>query len=563
MRKKVTTVLLIIALVLFLLAAAAAGFLWYRNNHIFVEGVAYPINAAELDLREESVSLAHYDTLHAQLPNCRILWNVPFRSGYYPNTTKKLAIPDLKERDVQMLEAYFPNFEALDASGCTDYTLLEKVQADHPNWTVTYQVDIGGTAYPPDTTALELENGQYSLDALTANLPHLPQMESVFLHTPELTTEQLGQLKADFPDIAFRFTVDLLGRELTEDTTELDLSTLSSQDLPQVLEKLPLLPGIERVELMDGDTSGFSKEDVKSLMEAVPQAAVHYTFDLFGQTLSTDQEEVSYKNQKIGDEGETELRQALEIMPKCTRLILDNCRFSDEVLAQIREDYRGRTKIVWRVWFGEGGSSLTDATAIRVCGGLVDDNSHDLIYCEDVAYMDLGHDEYLDNCDFIAGMPNLEYIILSGSPIKSLEPFRVCKKLKFLEIAFCEYLTDASPLAECASLEMLNISNTHITDLSPLDELPLTHLCARLNPGGGSRISAEEQARFIEKHPDCWSSFTGSQPYGDGWRYDEDGLTPLPYYQQIRDVFMYDIFPASPNNVGWYYEEKTKWTNPD
>ncbi len=562
MKKKFLTVLLIIALLLFLLAAAAAGFLWYRDNHIFIEGVAYPIHATELDLREETISQAHYDALHAQLPNCRILWNVPFRGGYYPNDTKELAIPDLKEQDVRMLETYFPGFETLDASGCTDYTLLEKVQADHPEWTVTYQVDIGGTYYAPDTTALELENGQYSFDALTANLQHLPQVESIFLHTPELTTEQIEQLKESFPDIAFQFTVDLMGQELAEDTAELDLSKLSPQDLPQVLEKLPLLPKISKLELMDGETSGFSKEDVKALMDAVPQAAVHYTFDLFGQTLSTDQEEVSYINQKIGDEGETELRQALDILPKCTRLILDNCHFSDEVLAKIREDYRGRTKIVWRVWFGEGGSSLTDATAIRVCGGLVDDNSHDLVYCEDVVYMDVGHDEYLDSCDFIAGMPNLEYLIISGSPIKSLEPFQVCKKLKFLEIAFCSYLEDVSPLAECTSLEMLNISNTKITDLSPLDELPLTHMVA-MAWDTRDWMPQEEKTRFEEKHPDCWTQFGKGQPYGVGWRYGTDEHTTLPYYQQIRDVFMYDIFPASPNNVGWYYEEKTKWTNPN
>ena len=73
----------------------------------------------------------------------------------------------------------------------------------------------------------------------------------------------------------------------------------------------------------------------------------------------------------------------------------------------------------------------------------------------------------------------------------------------------------------------------------------------------------EEKTRFEEKHPDCWTQFGTGQPYGIGWRYDTDNHTYLPYYQQIRDVFMYDIFPASPNNVGWYYEEKTKWTNPN
>jgi len=562
-KKKVVTVLLIVALLLFVVTAAAAGFLWYRDNHIFVEGVAYSIHAAELDLREEDISLAHYDAVHAQLPDCRIVWNVPFRGGRYPNDTREMAIPDLQEQDVQMLKTYFPNFEKLDATGCTDYALLERVCSENPSWTVLYQVDIGGTAYPPDTTGLELENGQYDYDTLMENLPHLPKVTSMFLHTPELSLEQIGELKERFPEIAVACTVSLMGQEFNSDTEELDLSKLSAEELPGVLEKLPMLPNLSRLELMDGDSSSLSKADVKSLMDAMPQASIHYTFDLFGQTLSTEQEEVSYKNQRIGDEGEAELRQALDIMPQCTRLILDNCHFSNDVLAQLREDYRGRTKIVWRVWFGEGGSSLTDATAIRAVYGLVDDNCHDLVYCEDVVYMDIGHDEYLDACDFIAGMPNLEYVILSGSPIKSLEPFRACKRLKFLEIAFCEYVTDLSPLADCESLEMLNISNTHVKDLSPLDELPLTHLCALLNPGGGSRISQEEQARFIEKHPDCWSTFTGSQPYGIGWRYDEDNITPLTYYQQIRDVFMYDKDPNIPNNVGWYYEEKTQWTNPN
>ena len=67
-------------------------------------------------------------------------------------------------------------------------------------------------------------------------------------------------------------------------------------------------------------------------------------------------------------------------------------------------------------------------------------------------------------------------------------------------------------MAGCESLEMLNISNTHVTDLSPLDDLPLTHLCARLNPAGGSRVPKEEQERFIEQHPDCWASFTVPSP---------------------------------------------------
>ena len=119
-------------------------------------------------------------------------------------------------------------------------------------------------------------------------------------------------------------------------------------------------------------------------------------------------------------------------------------------------------------------------------------------------------------------------------------------------MAFCEYIESVEPLKNCENLQMLNISNTHALDLTPLDNLPLTHFCARTNPAGKSRIAAEEQARFLEQHPDCWTSFEGAQPYGVGWRYGEDEITPLDHYVAIQEAFRY---PHAPNNTGWYLDK--------
>ena len=99
---------------------------------------------------------------------------------------------------------------------------------------------------------------------------------------------------------------------------------------------------------------------------------------------------------------------------------------------------------------------------------------------------------------------------------------------------------------------MLNVSNTHVVDLSPLDDLPLTNFCAKMNPSGVPRVSKEEQERFTAQHPDCWTAFYGVQPYGPGWRYDEDEITPLPQYALLQQAFRY---PNAPNNVGWYFDE--------
>ena len=79
--KKLIAVLVVIAILLVLAIAGALGYVWYRENHIFVEDAVYPINAMSLDLREQDISVAHYEAVRDALPNCEILWNVPFLNG--------------------------------------------------------------------------------------------------------------------------------------------------------------------------------------------------------------------------------------------------------------------------------------------------------------------------------------------------------------------------------------------------------------------------------------------------------------------------------------------------
>ena len=245
---------------------------------------------------------------------------------------------------------------------------------------------------------------------------------------------------------------------------------------------------------------------------------------------------------------------ALDVMSGCKRFVLDGRgqydkmwqKISDEALAQIREDYRDKLSFVWRVYFGENGASLTDAQVLRAVYGLTDDNSKDLIYCENVRYLDLGHNEYLDYMDFLSGMKELEVAILSGAPLKSLDPIAACKNLKFLEIANCMYLPDINALKECKELEMLNISFTTFTDMSVLNDLNLTHLTCV-----SSKIEDEVIEQYMLDHPDCWTVYKGSQPYGIGWRYAENGQDHLEWYAKMVDAFKY---PNPYNNIGWYLD---------
>ena len=549
--KTLIRVLVVILIILALAVAGVVGFLWYRNNHIFVEDAVYPIDSETLDLRGEDISIEHYESIRAQLPDCVVLWDVPFQGARYPNDTQSISVKTLTEEDVEFLKTYLPKLQKVDAMQCQDYAVLEYLQAQLSQVEASYQVSLGGTSCAPDTTELVLSVGEYDYVTLMENLKYLPKVTAIKLRMPEQTPEQIDALREAYETITITCTVGLLGEEYDVETTELDLSAITSANVAEVVEKLPLLPNLTSLNLMAEDgTSPLTKVDVKKLMEAAPNVVINYSFDFYGHTISTADEEVHIKNTRIGEEGLPEVREALDIMTNCRRFVLENCQIPNEAMAQLREDYRDKTKVVWRVSYGIG-STLTDAEIIRAVYDLVDDNCHNLIYCEDAKFMDIGHNEWLDGCEFVSGMKSLEYVIISGAPIKDLTPFQNCKNLRVLEAAFCEYIESAEPLRHCTSLERLNISYTHITDLSPLDDLNLVNLCAMYYPR--SRVPQEEQERFQALKPHCMMNFVGSQPYGSAWRYD-DNNDYLPWYTLVREVFRYEIFPATPNHTGWYLD---------
>lgn len=547
-KNPVVTVLVTIAVVLTVIAVGLTAFIIYQRTHIFVENKAYPINAQSLDLREEDISYAHYDSVHAQLPDCRIVWNVPFQGGKVSSDSTRIAIQNPSPDDIWLLQTYFPDLKIIDASACDNYTALEELQKALPDVSVSYTVSLGASVALPDAQELELGAGTFDLDTLREGMLFLHQLKTVRFPKMTLALSDFGKLAEDFPDISFSYTVEILGAEYAQDTKELNLSALTGAQLEDTAQKLALLPELKNVELCGEDgMSSLSKEEAKTIIAAAPDAVFHYGFDFFGETLTTDMEEVKLKGKDIGDQGEEEIRLALDLLSNCKRFVLEDCGLSNEVLARIRDDYRDRTKVVWRIYFGEG-TSMTDAEVVRAVYHLYDSNCSNLVYLEDVRFADFGHDEFLNDGSFLAGMKNLEVLIISGSQIRDLTPLVNCKKLRVLELSNCGYITDLTPLENCESLEMLNISHTKAaTGLPALEKLNITHLSAV--GGVWNKNSQEDRQAFQEAHPDCWILTSGNE-YGVGWRY-EDKETKMAWYEEAAKAFRY---PDAPNHVGWYLD---------
>ena len=431
----------------------------------------------------------------------------------------------------------YPNLKAVDLSGSTCYTAIEEYIAEHPHIKVTYTVDLGGTPVPFDASEATLASGGYTYEALLENLQYLRSLTSLTLPIDGLNAEQLSSLAAAYPGIALNYTAQVLGITVESSTTQLDLSHMESSQVSQAASQLALLPTLETVTL----SNSLPMSDVAMLQDACPNTTFVYSFSLFGKTLSTTDTEISYVGHSIGNAGEEQLRQALEILDACQRFVLDDCGMDSEVLAGIREDFRDGPKVVWRVYFGVNNryDLLTDADTIDAVYNVTDETSANLKYLEDVKYIDIGHNDGLTDFSFVQYMPELEILIASESGIKTTDGFENCKKLTWLELAYCYKLENIDALSECEGLRYLNISYSKITSLAPLDYLALERF-VYLSP----KASTKEQNTFLAIHPrsECITVFYGySMPYSYGWRYDGNGKTYFWYYKDVvRKVFNYD-----------------------
>ena len=432
---------------------------------------------------------------------------------------------------------YYPSLKSVDLSGSTCYdTILHYIET-HPQVDVTYTVSFGTAEVGNKATAATLARGSFEPELLLENLQFLPGLESLTLTDVDLTAQEVTALAEKYPELKLDYTVELLGKSYDVSTTTLDLSGMGSSQVADVLPRLGLLTQLQSVKLSNSLTFA----DVDKLQAANPNAVFDYSFQLFGKTISTAATEVIYKNQKIGNDGEDALRDALTILDNCQRFVLDNCGFDNTVLAKVRDDFRGQVKVVWRVYFGTNGryNTLTDDDTIRAVYNVTDDTCGPMKYLEDVKYMDIGHNDTLTDLSFVSYMPELEVLIGSGSAVKELTGFENCKKLTWLELASCYKLENIDALAGCEGLKYLNLSYSKVKNLAPLDGLALERF-VYLSP----KASTAEQNTFLSIHPkgQCITVFYGySQPYGYGWRYDDNGKTMFWYYKDvIREVFEYD-----------------------
>ena len=419
--------------------------------------------------------------------------------------------------------------------------------------TLPPMVDIGGTEILAATEALDLTALEYEMGALLRGASELTQVTAIELGCTQLTAQEIATLQEAFPAAQISYTLSLFGQELTVETTELDLSDRTPADTDEIARVAALLPKLEHIEFVNDDgVCVFTLETIGQLDKiraAAPQARFGVSFDLFGQTVTDHDERIEYYLVPIGNDGVAQVRAVLPYLSSCTYLLLEGCEIDNEVMAQLRADFAEQTKVVWRVWtagpfygnkeFTERCGFLTDTELIRTVA-VSDSTSHVFKYCNEVKYVDFGHNDYISDFSFFTYMPDLEVAIIAITQVTDITPLASCPKLEYLEV-FSTAVADLSPLANCKELKHLNISNMkNLTDLSPLFGLDKLE---RLRIVMCDGISKEQLEEVAEKLPNCDVMTKGWDPTEDGWRRDAN-KNYVPRYALLREQMQYGDLPS-------------------
>ena len=447
------------------------------------------------------------------------------------------------EETIGELEEY-PNLKDLDLSGSLCYEEIEAYKAEHPQVQVRYTVDIGGSQVDSTETALSLGALAWDEDTLRANAKYLTQVAVIETGDKTLSVQKIKALREIFPEAEINGTVAALDGSYALDTEEINLSAVNEERAEEAAELLSVLPGIRRVVFSGADGEcGWGLENMALVASAAPEGTEYVcNFELFGLRVSSEDTEILYDREEIGDEGLETVRKALPLLSSCGRFVLKDCDIAYELLDQLRSDFPERN-IVWCVHFSVQ-HLLTDDEMLWSTY-VTDENADTLRYCTGLRYLDVGHTNTLTNFNFISYLSNLEVLILAKTGIADLSPLANCPKLEYLELISTP-ASDLSPLSGLTNLKHLNISNMkNMTDISPLYGLTGLERLRLVR----DQVPEEQKETIQELLPNCDCMFEGADPTENGWRYDEQG-NAVPRYALLREQFGYKHYntPAEVND---------------
>lgn len=514
----------------------------FRSNYVLIDGTIFDrdadcavlqgdampnvkqllrINGLKLlDLREVKISIDEYDALSRQLPQCEIVWSIPYQGRYWDSTTSEVSVKTMSAEDVMVLN-YFPNLQTVDARECREYDSLLDLKQIRPDLNVLYFVDLGNVLLREN--AMECTVTNENVRVLLDSLKYLPELKIISSDgcTDYDTLMEICEVR---PDVTVSYDV-VIGQG-SYDSEAVSL-TLDISNADEALNLLQYFPNLNSVTFTGLATNNDLMYELKC---RYPEIVVDWCFELFGiETRSTATELLL---NEIPMESTREVEDALKYFYNLEWVEMCQCGIpSDEMDALWKR--HPETRFVWAISMGNG-FVRTDVKAFipfkygyHIHLPFYDKQAKELKYLVDLECLDLGHMRMKD-ISFLQYMPKLRYLIVADTEADDYSVIGTLKELIYLEI-FIAPVRDASFLLELTKLEDLNVGKTRFDDPMILTEMTWLKRLWAFNIG----LNKSEINTLIKSLPNTKVVVGGSHPTDLGWRQSQN-------YYDMRD--MLDMF---------------------
>ena len=236
----------------------------------------------QLNLRGTGITTEQYDMLAAALPDCEILWSVPFQGAYCDNTAQELVLETLSEEDIAVL-AYLPELVSIKADDCHDYDQLFQLMETYPDVTVSCSVPVGDVVIPYTTESITLTDPDAA--ELLSKLRYLPQLTAVTLEGTVPDQDAMILLKETYPNITFLWNFSVCGVETNSLAEFIDLSKVHMDNTEELEAALPCFYNLAKVDMI---SCGLSNEDMDALNKRHPGTLFVWKVSVSGIYVRTD-----------------------------------------------------------------------------------------------------------------------------------------------------------------------------------------------------------------------------------------------------------------------------------
>lgn len=374
MKKKI----LWISLLAILVCVAVCGVIYFNHTYIVIDAQVYqrdreeldlsgaPVEDVEkiaelhslrkLDLRDTQITAEEYGMLCQALPDCEILWSIPFQDSYQDMDLTALKLDRCTDQDLDAL-ALFAKLETVDATACADLEMIMRLKERYPNLAVHYNVPLGDAVYREDTRELILD--QVDSAQMETALRCLPELEKVVLTGAVPDNDTVLNWVTQYPDVVFQWFFEVCGVPVSSLDTKLILNEIPMESVEEVESSLKYFRDLQVVEMCD---CGIPSEEMDALWKRHPETRFVWTVNVGKCKLRTDVTvfmpyQFGYDGfSKLRDEHTAELKYCVDIicmdvghmaisdysflayMPHMQYLILADTQGTDfSVLAQLHE----------------------------------------------------------------------------------------------------------------------------------------------------------------------------------------------------------------------------------